>query len=266
MAQRVNPISLRLGQNLFWNSDWYSKTQNSALFFEDELIKQYLKNIFENRGFFFKRAMIKRNSKKLFIFVEIYGNPYFKYTLPKTKRQYTKFHRILQLKSIKQFLSKISFTSEVYLSIQNLFLLNRVHRKYMRRLRGQFYRYKKYRFTLTILGIFNIVIRTKGASFLTRILSYELEFIEKKRRNKIVWRLVSFLGKLISSLKNQNTALHGARLQIVGRFRGSKRPKKIRLNYGQVPFNTLRARIDYAYSPAITLNGTFGIKAWLCYK
>ena len=53
MAQRVNPISLRLGQNLFWNSDWYSNTKNASLFFEDQLIKQYLKNIFENRGFFF---------------------------------------------------------------------------------------------------------------------------------------------------------------------------------------------------------------------
>jgi ribosomal protein S3 len=81
-----------------------------------------------------------------------------------------------------------------------------------------------------------------------------------------VWGFVCFLGKLLDCLKDQNTSLHGARLQIVGRFRGSKRPKKVRLRYGQLPFNTLRARIDYAYSPAITLNGTFGIKAWLCYK
>lgn len=250
---------------MFWNSDWYSKNQNSILFFEDELIKQYLKNIFENRGFFFKRVMIKRNAKKLFIFVEIFGNPYFKYALPKANRKFVKFHRILKLKNIRQFLKSFSEKS-VFLSIQNLFLLNRVHRNFMRRLRGQFFRYKRYRFTLTILGIFNIVLRTKGASFFTRILSYELQFLEKKRKNKVVWRFVSFLSKLIDSLKSQNASLHGARLQIVGRFRGSKRPKKVRLRYGQVPFNTLRAHIDYSYSPAITLNGTFGIKAWFCYK
>ena len=192
--------------------------------------------------FFFKRAFIKRNSTKTFIFVEVYGNPYFKYAIPKANRKLIKFHRILKLKNIKQFLNKISFSgTQVYLSIQNLFLINRVHRDYMRRLRGQFFRYKSYRFTLTILGVFNIVLRTKGASFLTRILSYELQFIEKKKKNKIVWPFVSFLSKLIESLKHQNKALHGARLQLTGRFRGSKRPKKVRLKYGQLPYNTLRA-------------------------
>ena len=69
MAQRVNALSLRLGLNLFWSSQWYSNTNYSALFFEDLLIQKYLKNIFENRGFFFKRALIKRTRKATFVFL-----------------------------------------------------------------------------------------------------------------------------------------------------------------------------------------------------
>lgn len=263
MAQRVNALSFRLGENFFWSSEWYSATKNPSLFFEDQLIKEYLKNIFEKRGFFFKRALIKRNSKRVFIFVEIYGNPYFKAAIPKKLRKWAKFQQILKLSKIKSLLQ--SSHEKVFLSIQNLFVLNRIHRKFMRRLQGQFFRYKKYRFTLQILNVFNIVLRTKGAVFLTRILSYELEFIEKKKKNKVVFQFLSFIGKLFAFLNWHNTSLHGARLQIVGRFRGSKRPRKMRFKYGQVPFNTIRALIDYSFSPAITLNGTFGIKAWICY-
>ena len=69
MAQRVNSLSLRLGLNLFWSSQWYSKENYAELFFEDHLIKLYLKNVFENRGFFFKRLLIKRSSKSTFIFL-----------------------------------------------------------------------------------------------------------------------------------------------------------------------------------------------------
>jgi len=185
MAQRENPISLRLGFNLFWNSIWYSNKNYAALFFEDNLIKHYFKNIFENRGFFFKRALIKRSTQRTFIFLEVYGNPYFKYVIPKKYRNYKKFQRILKINKIRKFLDKLSNANcAIHLSIQNLFIINRIHRTYLRRLRGQFLRYKKYRFTLTILGIFNTVLRTKGAIFLTRVLAFELEFLERKKKKQ----------------------------------------------------------------------------------
>ena len=262
MAQRVHPISLRLGINHFWNSEWYSESKYAALFFEDNLIRNFLQNLFENRGFFIKRILIKRSAKLLLIFIEIYANPYFKFMIPKEYRKFKKFHQVLKLKNIKTFLQKFS-KNKVYLSIQNLFLINRIHRNYLKRLRGQFFRYRNYRFTMTILGIFNIILRTKGAVFLTKIITSELEFIE---RRKIIWRFISFLGKLVNSVKHQNKAIHGLRIQITGRFKGISRPKKVRFREGIVPFNTIRASIDYAYKPAITLNGTFGIKTWICYK
>ena len=265
MAQRVNALSLRLGLNLFWSSQWYSNTNYSALFFEDLLIQKYLKNIFENRGFFFKRALIKRTRKATFVFLEVYGNPYFKYMIPKKYRNLHIFKRIIKTKEIRLFLSKLS-KSAVYLAITNTFMFNRIHRSFFKRLKGLFWYFKKFRFWLPMLGVFNIVLRTKCAAFFTRVLALELEFIEKKRKNKTVWRLISFTGQLMRLLRYQDKAIHGIRLQLKGRFKGIKRPKKIRYREGMVPFNTFRALIDYSYSTAITINGSFGIKFWICYK
>ena len=56
------------------------------------------------------------------------------------------------------------------------------------------------------------------------------------------------------------------RAQVQGRFKGIKRPRKMKYTQGVIPFNTLRANIDYATSQAITVNGSFGIKIWICYK
>jgi hypothetical protein len=265
MAQRVNAISFRLGLNLFWQSQWYSKSNYESLFHEDILIETYLKNIFENRGIFFKRLLIKRTAKHTFLFLEVYGNPYFKYAIPEDFREFKKFQTIISTQNIKKFLQSLS-QNKVHLSIYNLFLMNRIHRKYMTRLRGQFWRYKKYRFTVPVLNIFTLILRTKGAGLLTRVIRFELELIEQTKKNKIVWRFASFLKKLIDMVQNQKKGIHGIRLQIKGRFKGRKRPTKIRYGNGMVPFNTFRAHIDYSYSVALTINGSYGIKVWICYK
>jgi hypothetical protein len=267
MAQKVNPTSIRLGLNQQWTSQWFATKDNyAALFFEDQLITTYLTSIFENRGYFVKRVLIKRSSQCTMIFAEVYANPYFKYTVPKDFRHLKVFQRRLQLKDIRVFLQKNLVNNKVYLSIYNLFMINRLHRTYMSRLRNSFYKFKKFRFTATVLGIFNIVLRTKGAFFLARIMKYELEFLEKKKKNKTVWRFIAFIKKLGSLVSHDNKAIHGLRIQLKGRFKGMKRPKRIRVSAGMVPFNTLRALIDYAFLPAITVNGAYGIKIWICYK
>lgn len=265
MAQRVNATSFRLGLNLFWESQWYSKSNYESLFHEDTLIENYLKNVFENRGYVFKRLLIKRTPKNTFLFLEVYGNPYFKYAIPEDFREFSKFQTVVSTKGIQKFLQSLC-ANKVHLSVYNYFILNRIHRRYMTRLHGQFWRFKKYRFTVPVLNIFMIVLRTKGASLFTRIIRFELELIEQTKKNKIVWRFVSFLKKVIDISENQQAGIHGIRLQLKGRFKGRKRPIKVRCGTGMVPFNTFRAEIDYAYSVALTINGSYGIKVWVCYK
>ena len=195
----------------------------------------------------------------------MYANSYFKYAVPKEYRRVTKLQRTLSLTDIKAFLETL-VRGPVHLSITNLFMINRIHRNYFNRLKGEFIKFRNFRFTQSILSIFSIVLRLKGASFLCRALARELEFIERKKKNKAVWRYVSFIGKLVSSVKHHNQAVYGIRIQLKGRFKGISRPKLIRYQEGMVPFNTIRAPIDFGFSPATSINGAFGIKVWICYK
>jgi small subunit ribosomal protein S3 len=79
-------------------------------------------------------------------------------------------------------------------------------------------------------------------------------------------KLVYFLSKLVRLTETQSSSIWGMRAQVQGRFRGMKRPKRMRYTQGVIPFNTLRAKINYATAQSITINGSFGIKIWICYK
>ena len=67
-------------------------------------------------------------------------------------------------------------------------------------------------------------------------------------------------------LNNNNTALHGLKIDVSGRFKASNRSRDNEYQEGAVPFNTMRADIDYTSGYSITLNGSFGWHIWACYK
>lgn len=278
MGQRVNSTSLRLGINTFWISQWYSTKHYSSLFFEDLLIKFYFKSIFEKRGFYFKSCLIKRTQNQTLIFLEIYGNPYFKFILPKKYRLKKRFKHKILTKNVKKFLKNLTpilelpygllkFQVYTHLSINNLFMINRIHRTYLTLLRGLCYEYKRFKFTIPILNAVAIVVKnTNGADFLAKMFAKELSFLEAKKKNRETMKLVYFLSKLVRLTETQSSSIWGMRAQVQGRFRGMKRPKRMRYTQGVIPFNTLRAKINYATAQSITINGSFGIKIWICYK
>ena len=266
MAQKIDALKFRLGINSLWSSQWYSNKNYSSIFFEDCLIRTYLQTLFNLRGFLSKRCLIQRKSKKVFIFFEFYASSYIPYQVPRKFRKKKKFfYKIIFLKNIIKFCKKL-LKQEFYISFKNIFIVNRINRLYVRRLRGLFSKYKKYKFTLNILNIFNIAIRSRCAFFLAKILSTELEIVNFKKRDTKIWRFISFTRKLVEYIKGQNTALHGIRIHIKGRFKGIKRSRSNRYVEGTVPFNTIRANIDYCVERSITVNGSFGLHVWLAYK
>lgn len=266
MAQKIDALKFRLGNNSLWLSQWYSnKKSYGNLFFEDCLIRNYLTNIFDNRGFLSKRCLIIRQFNKILIFLEFYANTRLSYQIPRFNRNKKKFRRVLKFKKIFEFLKKLT-NKKIYLSFKNVFIVNRIHRKYLQRLRGLFSKFKRYKFTLNVLTVFSIAIKSRGIYFLSKILSKELTMVNLKKRDKKIWKFVSFSRKLVEYIKNQNTALYGLRIHIKGRFKGANRSRLNRYVQGSVPFNTIKAKIDYSQSKAITVNGSFGIHVWGNYK
>ncbi len=55
----------------------------------------------------------------------------------------------------------------------------------------------------------------------------------------------------------------GIRIQVSGRLNGSEMSRREKEVLGSVPLHTLRADIDYAYSPAFTSAGIIGVKVWI---
>ncbi len=55
----------------------------------------------------------------------------------------------------------------------------------------------------------------------------------------------------------------GIRIEVSGRLNGSEMSRREKEVAGSVPLHTLRADIDYAYSPAFTKAGIIGVKVWI---
>ena len=55
----------------------------------------------------------------------------------------------------------------------------------------------------------------------------------------------------------------GIRIQVSGRLNGSEMSRREKEVLGSVPLHTLRADIDYAFSPAFTSAGIIGVKVWI---
>ncbi len=55
----------------------------------------------------------------------------------------------------------------------------------------------------------------------------------------------------------------GVRIEVSGRLNGSEMSRREKEVAGSVPLHTIRADIDYAFSPAFTQAGIIGVKVWI---
>lgn len=69
------------------------------------------------------------------------------------------------------------------------------------------------------------------------------------------------LRKVIDTARQ--AGVKGIRIRISGRLMGSDIARSEKASYGSVPMHTLRAKIDYGFSVAITTFGTIGCKVWI---
>lgn len=61
----------------------------------------------------------------------------------------------------------------------------------------------------------------------------------------------------------QNSEVKGAKISISGRLGGTEMARREWLKKGEMPLQTLRADIDYAYVNAYTTYGVIGVKIWV---
>nr|ARW63773.1 ribosomal protein S3 [Chondria sp. (in: red algae)] len=99
-----------------------------------------------------------------------------------------------------------------------------------------------------------------------------IEITEPDREAKLLgqWmaqqleKRIAFRRVIRQGIQRANKAnIDGIKVQISGRLNGAEIARKEWIREGRVPLQTLRAKIDYAYTRAQTIYGILGIKIWL---
>lgn len=109
--------------------------------------------------------------------------------------------------------------------------------------------------------LFDVVYNANSANLLARFIAFQLK---KVKRQKF---LLSFLKQTLTLLLDSKLAkLKGIKIILKGRLNGVPRAKHKIIVIGDVPVQSISAKMDYAQTAAHNSNGSYGIKVWLVEK
>lgn len=88
--------------------------------------------------------------------------------------------------------------------------------------------------------------------------------LRKLKRHNFFFKFIKSIFTVFI-LKTFSSKIKGIKIKIKGRFNGAPRAKHKIIHIGKnMPVLTLNSKIDYSETTAYTLNGTFGVKVWVC--
>lgn len=117
--------------------------------------------------------------------------------------------------------------------------------------------------------LFVSLLKRKSAKILAEFISDQFKLNQFKTYESAIARKDNyFLGFLKQSIlllvKSKTSRISGVKIVIKGRFNKAPRAKTGNIHFGKFSLQSFNSKIDYYQSTAFTINGTFGIKVWLC--
>lgn len=117
--------------------------------------------------------------------------------------------------------------------------------------------------------LFINISKRKSAKLLADFLSNQFKLNQLRTDQMNISRkdnyFLGFLKQTIMLLiKSEISCLTGLKIVISGRFNRVPRAKTRSIQFGKFSLQSFNSKIDYYQSTAYTINGTFGIKVWLC--
>ena len=249
MGQKVIPQSLRLDKLKNWNSNWVcDKNSYSKFFYFEYTLEQYLKNYGKNKDFRVTDVHIKQNN----IYLDINLNVF----IINKKNDNIVYELIKDTEIVvKKYLKSLGFNFIPRINILNY---NWVFPK----LKPMFTsKNKRYPFTVfRFLGVLHVGIFTKNISLITNFL---IDNLKKNPRHR---QYLYNMNKIIKErYKTFNNCL-GYKIQLKGRINGASRSRKLVLNEGKTPLNTLKYIVKYDFKEVVTPSGVCSLKLWIFYK
>ena len=246
MGQKVNAIGLRLGVNRNWDSKWFAERKYASSLHKDLITTEFLTRVYEKEGILVSRVIMKRTFDTTYIFLHLYS--------PAEGL----VDKVVNKATLDKTLTTINGT-EVELKIVDVLQYTKKRMKTIREISMELAAYRSRKYFNESLQVIGTGMIVKSALLLSK---YFASQIEKDFRHN---QFIDFVKKVLPLFLEKLPEVQGVRIQFKGRLNGSDRSKTQWFKYGQIPFHTLKERIDFGYTPAFTLYGVCGIKVWICF-
>ena len=117
--------------------------------------------------------------------------------------------------------------------------------------------------------LFINILRRKSAKLLAEFISDQFRLNQLRTDQSTIPRKDNyFLGfikqTVLLFIKCEASCLTGVKIAIKGRFNRAPRARTTKIHFGKFSLQSFSSKIDYYQSTAYTVNGTFGVKVWLC--
>jgi hypothetical protein len=262
--------------NLFYFQKTYAHLSVIAKFFSFYTPK-YIK-VFKNLSIkkiskkqrYLKSILLKKNSKQLKKENSFIKNIFLRKLLKKQTRNNLQLRgknlktlgvdkiKYTSIKNIAQAIHSLNFSPNLNLSIwttslpKTYVIDNAVN---------AFSRFKNNIHFWSGLQSLRLVVSGKGSSQL--LANYVANGV---RRNRKRVAFIMYLKRLIDwhFKAIENLQIQGIRIETKGRFNAKSRCRKYILCVGRVAKSEKTSNVDYAFTEAITVFGSLGIKVWIC--
>ncbi len=265
MGQKANPNSF---QNFFEKknnntlSSNYTSIEYSKFLQQKFSISLNIITLFEKNNCIVKDCFIIFNNEKNFLTIFI---SFFVLKRKKKIKIYSikKSAIALLIKKIFVILATFGFISSKRLVLQNL---NKIASKFQKTnffkeivsIKKDLIFYQKEIYFNSGLLLYCLMNATKNNSLL--FTKFIAKFFKIFYRSKKINKFLQFLSIFVA---NTNQKIKGLKIQIKGRFQNVPRTQKKIFEKGQIPLQTISAKINYALKHIHTSFGVFGIKVWI---
>ena len=289
MGQKANSLILRSKQKHFESNFKYLNSnfeESTLLFYKSVELQSYVERIFNIYGIIIHTLKLEYSKEyiKLTLFICTTSSQFSKLKkktlinnlLVERNNSFlelTNSHYLINL-IIKNSLLEIVFkyikTKSIKIDVKNIYQKFCVELNKSKKIRSKFkdiissFRkflkvpVLKYIFISVCISVFE----KNSANFLARYISIYLKNFKKKHNYLILFLNKTFFKLLKSSFSKAN----GVKIQISGRLNGAPRAKTKKIQLGQIPLQTITSLVDYSSCTSYTVNGTFGVKVWICYR
>lgn len=299
MGTKIQPISLRLGHSINWNSNWQSTSEDFAdSTFRDSQIEKLLKDFLSQNNILMDKLRVQESidihGRSHLIFTSEYfvrrkpfmrtfkrNNDIFKipqlnkgYRRHLKKKRFFKQNFSLMVNQIVKVQAPVlvkNFLEDFYggnqtsfdLRLINLLKSNSKHsneiNSNLRRFRGHDKRSLRTPYSKDIYFLVHKSILLQKTEMLGELMS---TLLEKSKKHHLILNKIEHILKMISPMYK---GLGGIKIEIKGRIGGSKRKRKRNMQIGALSLQQVNLPVKYSCHTSITRFGSTSIKIWIAH-